>query len=77
MRMNRCRQRPETLDERRSRSVHEFITNAVNPALPNRAHLLPPPIVDDFLQGHSVAGSAPGRNQDIWISSQNCLRRGL
>jgi hypothetical protein len=69
--MKRGCQRFQATDQGGRGSVQQFVSNAVHAASLDRSHLFPAPVADNFSQGDSVAGAAPGRYHDVWIFRQD------
>ncbi len=76
VRVNGLREGVEAADESRSRSIQQLIGNAVNPAVSYRAQVLPAPLFDDALQGHTIAGSAPCGYDHVGIGGSHRLGLG-
>src|SRR5271156_6454685 len=63
----------ESAEQRGSGGVEVLIPNAVDTRSTSGASSPPVAIGNDFIQRHAVAGSAPGRDQDIRIHAGNLI----
>src|SRR5216684_3977522 len=71
LRMNRRRQRMQTLNQRTGGRIKKLIIDAVHASVLCRLRLFPSALWDDLLQRHSVARAAPRSHDHIRIGRGN------
>jgi len=75
--MDGSSQRVQAADQGGRGRVQEFVGNAIDTSMLSGVKCAPSALANDFFQRHPVAGSAPGGNENVGISSKHILRRGL
>ena len=74
--MYRGGQTVESFEDRMGGGVEKLVWNAIDATVCHRAQGLPAALLDDASQGNAIAGTAPGEDENVWVTGGNGLRSG-